>query len=209
MTRPHIGVLTNISPAQLQYFGTLANLATELGQLLSALPADGRAIVNADDALIHTLLSQCIAPVISFAPSEVEDVEISWSGLSCTVSTTGRTGTQFIASRLHPSAGKADLEVMHSAPDLKLTSHLLGAHHISTMLAAYTVGKHCGLQPAEIQLALSKLHALPGRLQTLPGVHFSTLLDDTHNATPASMIAGLATLQALPAGQRVAVLGDM
>src|SRR5258706_4873008 len=210
MTRPHIGVLTNISPAQLQYFGTLASLSAELGQLLSALPADGCAIVNADDALIHALLSRCIAPVISFAPSEVEDVEVSWSGLSCTVSTTDRTtGTQFIASRLHPSASKADLEVMHSAPGLKLTSHLLGAHHISTMLAAYTVGKHCGLQPAEIQLALSRLHALPGRLQTLPGVHSSTLLDDTHNATPASMIAGLATLQALPARQRVAVLSDM
>jgi len=209
MARPHIGVLTNISPAQLQYFGSLASLSTELGQLLSALPAEGRAIVNADDALIHALLSQCIAPVISFAPSEVEDVEVSWSGISCTLPTTGRTRAQFIASRLNPPTSKADLEVMHSAPGLKLTSHLLGAHHISTMLAAYTVGKHCGLQPAEIQLALSKLHALPGRLQTLPGVHFSTLLDDTHNATPASMIAGLETLQALPTDRRIAVLGDM
>jgi alanine racemase len=77
------------------------------------------------------------------------------------------------------------------------------------MLAAYAVGKHCGLQPTEIQLALSRLHALLGRLQTLPGVHSSTLLDDTHNATPASMIAGLATLQELPVDRRIAVLGDM
>ncbi|MFL5626504.1 MAG: UDP-N-acetylmuramoyl-tripeptide--D-alanyl-D-alanine ligase, partial [Ktedonobacteraceae bacterium] len=186
MTRPHIGVLTNISPAQLQYFGTVDSMAAELGKLLAALPEDGRAIVNADDALIRAQLGQCNAPVISFEPSKVQDVEVSWAGISCTLPTTDHVGEQ-----------------------LKLTSRLLGAHHIATMLAAYTVGRYCGLQPEEIQLALSRLDALPGRLQTLPGVYATTLLDDTHNATPASMIAGLETLRVLPTERRIAVLGDM
>src|SRR6266567_7116607 len=120
IARPQIGVLTNISPAQLQYFGTVEGMAVELGKLLTALPEDGRAIVNADDALIRAQLGQCNAPVISFAPSKVQDIEVSWAGISCTLPTTDHGGKQ-----------------------LKLISGLLGTHHIATMLAAYTVGRYC------------------------------------------------------------------
>jgi len=61
----------------------------------------------------------------------------------------------------------------------------------------------------DVQHALANLRPLTGRLNPLPGVHGAMLLDDTHNATPASVNAGLATLKALPAGRRIAVLGDM
>ena len=47
--RPHIGILTNISPTQLQYFGSVEHLAEELGTLLTCLPEDGMAFVHADD----------------------------------------------------------------------------------------------------------------------------------------------------------------
>ncbi len=50
IAQPSIGVLTNISPTQLQYFGTVERLAAELGTLLTALPEEGAAIVNSDDA---------------------------------------------------------------------------------------------------------------------------------------------------------------
>ncbi len=77
------------------------------------------------------------------------------------------------------------------------------------MLAAYAVAAYCGMQPAEIQHALAKLRPLPGRLNPLAGVHDTLLLDDTHNATPASVSAGLEALKTLPAGRRIAILGDM
>src|SRR5438477_7427588 len=77
------------------------------------------------------------------------------------------------------------------------------------MLAANAVGMHCGLRSAEIQDALANLQPLPGRLNPLQGVEGIRLLDDTHNAVPASVIAGLETLKTLPASYRIAVLGDM
>ena len=80
---------------------------------------------------------------------------------------------------------------------------------MTTILAAYYVGRHCGLKDEEIQHALAPLHSLPGRLHTLPGLYSTTLLDDTHNASPASMIAGLEALRELPTDYRIAVLGDM
>ena len=57
IARPSFGVLTNISPAQLQYFGTVECLASELGTLLTALPDGGVAFVNADDVLIHNVIA--------------------------------------------------------------------------------------------------------------------------------------------------------
>ncbi len=197
MTQPSIGVLTNISPTHLQYFGTLERLAEEYGQLLTMLPSDGVAIVNGDDALVGDLLAHCAAPVIAFSPALAEHVQVDWNGIACDIPIDA-VGTRFNASAPGPST-----------PTVRLSSRLLGKCHVSTMLAACAVGKHAGLSYAEMQPALAKLEAMPGRLHTLPGIRSTTLLDDTHNATPASVAAGLETVGELPANNRVAVLGDM
>ena len=179
ITHPQIGVLTNISPAQLQYFGTVEQLAQELGTLLTYLPKEGTAILNEDEAVVGSVGAQCVAPMIKFGASMARDVQVTWDGVKCDVR------------------------------EMVLGSRLLGAHHVATMLAAYCVGRLCGLSSTDVEHALANLDPLPGRLNPLAGVHGAMLLDDTHNATPASVSAGLATLKALPAGRRIAVLGDM
>ncbi len=185
IVRPTIGVLTNVSPAQLQYFGTLERYAAELEMMLAALPADGAGFVNGDevDDESNTYATDIglAGRIIRYYPAQAQDVQVTWNG------------TRFIAP--------------HSS--ITLTSHLLGHHHVATMLAAYAVATYCGMQPAEIQHALAKLRPLPGRLNPLAGVHDTLLLDDTHNATPASVSAGLETLKTLPADRRIAILGDM
>ena len=197
MTQPSIGVLTNISPTQLQYFGTLERLAEEYGQLLTMLPPDGVAIVNGDDPLIRDLLAKCSVPVTTFTPSLAQNVQAAWNGITCEIPFDA-VGTRFIAS--DPGT---------SVPTARLSSRLVGKYHISTMLAACAVGKHGGLSFAEMQPALAKLEAMPGRLHALPGIRSTTLLDDTHNAAPASVVAGLETVRELPTNNRVAALGDM
>ncbi len=187
ITQPQIGVLTNISPAHLQYFGSLAQFARELCTVLAALPEDGIAIYNQDDALIRDYLKQypLKARHSSFSPAQVQGVQVTWDGTRC----------------LLPST-TTDKAVM-------LTSHLLGAHHVSTMLAAYTVARHCGMEPEAISAALSNVRAMPGRMKPLEGRLRSCLLDDTHNAAPAAVLAGLEALHTLPASKRIAILGDM
>src|SRR5712692_9824971 len=238
IAQPQIGILTNISPTQLQYFGDLEHLASELGTLFTFLPPSpgGTAIFNQDDthildlltilqrstflkvtggdASVPTPLHTTPAPTdlsparggdasvptdlspartenllqatqVPFAPSLVHNLHVGWSGVRC------------------------ELPTLTTPPGVQLTSHLLGAHHTSTMLAAYTVGRLCGLADEAIQHALAELKPLPGRLNPLAGIYSTTLLDDTHNAAPASVIAGLETLKALPAGRRIAILGDM
>jgi len=187
VAHPHIGILTNISPTHLQYFGDLAGLATELGSLFTYLPENGTAVFNQDDALIPALLGGLRATSVAFTPSMARNVQVTWNGVSCKL----------------PAAGAGPRS------PTRLASRLLGVHHVSTMLAAYTVGRLCGLPDEEVQYAVAKLGPLPGRLNPLPGTGYSTLLDDTHNAAPAAVIAGLAALKALPADRRIAVLGDM
>ena len=80
---------------------------------------------------------------------------------------------------------------------------------MATMLAALAVGQQCGLSISDMKPALANLSAMPGRLNALSGVGSTTLLDDTHNAAPASVAAGLETVRELPANHRIAVLGDM
>jgi alanine racemase len=192
IARPHIGVLTNISPTRLQYFGTVENLATELSMLFASLPHDGGiAIFNGDDAQICQIIASVgtdsSRPLI---PSQAQDTHITWTGIACSI-------------LMSSTQSQGDI--------IQLSSHLLGTHHVATMLAAYQVARQCGMRTEEIQHALTNVHPMPGRLNPLPGVYGSKLLDDTHNAAPASVLAGLATLSALtPAkGQRIAVLGDM
>jgi Alr-MurF fusion protein len=205
ITQPSIGVLTNISPAQLQYFGTPERLAEEYGQLLNMLPPNGLAIVNGDDPLIRDLLANCSAPIITYKPSKARNVQASWT-LSCEIPPDA-VGTRFIASASSASAPSSSAS--SSVPSERLSSRLLGKHHIATMLAACAVAKQCGLRFTDMKPTLANLSAMPGRLNTISGIRFTTLLDDTHNAAPASVLAGLETVRELPTNNCVAILGDM
>ena len=214
IARPSFGVLTNISPAQLQYFGTVECLALELGTLLTSLPDAGVAFVNADDVLIHNVIAhvegKLAASINSFQPSIAQNMQVTWEGLQFDLPVASDTtgSQQEIGWYEHPGERGGRHYISHPST-LHFQSRLLGEHHASTMLAAYAVGRHCGLRSAEIQNALANLPPLPGRLYPLEGVDGARLLDDTHNAVPASVIAGLETLQALPASCRIAVLSDM
>lgn len=181
IARPTLGVLTNLSPNQLQYFGSLENLAAELTTLLTCLPADGAGFVG--DLPITALPPEIKASIIPFGLQAARDIQVAWEGLSFTL--------------------------QDEQEEIALSSRLLGQHQISTMLAAYRVGRHCGVSVEQIAHALAKVEAVRGRLHALPALEHATLLDDTHNACPASMLAGLETLRALPAGRRIAILGDM
>src|SRR6266480_2683489 len=214
IAHPSIGVLTNISPAQLQYFGTVEHLASELGTLLTALPNEGVALVNTDDALIRDVIVQVrerlAASMKTFQPSMVKNIQVTWEGLRFDLPGISDKARLQIDAEAHKQPGdREDRHYLTHSSTLQFESHLLGEHHASTMLAAYTVGMHCGLRSEEIQDALSNLQPLPGRLNPLQSVEGAWLLDDTHNAVPASVIAGLETLKTLPASCRIAMLGDM
>jgi alanine racemase len=223
ITRPQIGVLTNMSPVQLQYFSSIEHLAAEFGTLLTSLPAKGHFFYNQDDPLIRHLLDQYEHDTQANAATSLHPFYpgILPSNLAESVADQTQTSTNItvnwdgvqgeIPVALNPT-GKNGTNTISTQETIRLSSHLLGTHSFNTMLAAYQVALCRGIHPEKARNALKEcVHPLSGRLNPLPGIRNSYLLDDTHNASPASLIAGLATLSALtPArGQRIAVLGDM
>jgi UDP-N-acetylmuramoyl-tripeptide--D-alanyl-D-alanine ligase len=187
IARPQIGVVTNVGPVHLERLGTLEAIAEAKAELVESLPLDGWAILNGDDPLVAAMAERTSARVAFFGESPQCSVR------GTVLSTSGLTGISF---RLTCDDESADV----SAP-------LPGRHNLYNALAAATVGLADGLSLQEVAAALAAAD-VPLRLRVLSGPQGSTILDDTYNASPTSMLAALDLLDELP-GRHLALLGDM
>lgn len=187
MARPQIGVVTNVGPVHLERLGTLEAIAQAKAELVESLPVDGWAVLNGDDPLVAAMAERTSARVALFGESPQCSVR------GTVLSTSGLEGISF---RLTCDDESVDV----SAP-------LPGRHNLYNALAAATVGLADGLSLQEVAAALAAADVLL-RLRVLSGPQGSTILDDTYNASPASMLAALDLLAELP-GRHLALLGDM
>lgn len=92
---------------------------------------------------------------------------------------------------------------------IRVSIPLPGSYNIYPALAAFCVGHCLGLPDNTINEGLSRLTPEKGRLNQLPGVNGSIIIDDTYNASPISSFAALALLKDQLAKRRIAFLGDM
>jgi UDP-N-acetylmuramoyl-tripeptide--D-alanyl-D-alanine ligase len=187
IARPEVGVVTNVGPSHMERLGSLEAIASAKGELPESLPPHGFAILNADDPLALAMASRTRARSLSFGTASEADVRAS------EVSSRGLDGVTF---RLHWGAESAPAE-----------TQLPGRHIVSNALAAAAVALADGMSLAEVAAALGQAR-VPLRIQVHRARGGGTILDDTYNASPASMAAALDLLAEIP-GRRVAVLGDM
>jgi UDP-N-acetylmuramoyl-tripeptide--D-alanyl-D-alanine ligase len=187
LAAPQVGVVTNVGPVHLERLGSIAAIAAAKAELVEALPDDGAAILIGDDPRVAAMSARTRARVVFYGMSEQCDVRAE--------ALTSR-GLDGIGFRLVTADGEVDV----SCP-------LPGKHHVYPALAAAAVALADGMTHAEISDALSKADA-GLRLTQREGPNGSTLLDDSYNASPASMLAALDLLGELP-GRRIALLGEM
>lgn len=191
IVRPTIGVITNIGPDHLEFFGSMEGSAQAKAELLDFLPADGAAILNADDGYFDYLAARARCRVVSFGFSDKADVR------AVHVKTDVRHGTMF--RLLLPG------KVRHTIVQMKVH----GTHNVTNALAAAAVGVVLNLPGAVIAQGLARFRpaAMRSQVVTHHGVH---IINDCYNANPASMQAAIQLLaQWSPARERIAVLGDM
>jgi UDP-N-acetylmuramoyl-tripeptide--D-alanyl-D-alanine ligase len=187
IARPRIGIITNIGPVHMERLGSQGAITAAKAELVEALPADGVAILNGDDARTTNLADRTQARVVRYGRSEQCDVR------AMDVASRGLDGIEF---RLNTAAGTT-----------KIRLPLPGKHHVYPALAAAAVGIEEGMNLTAIARALAETK-LDLRSRIAPGPNGSTILDDSYNASPASMLAALDLLSELP-GRRIALLGDM
>jgi alanine racemase len=188
LTHPRVGVVTAVDEAHIEYLGSLEAIAQEKSRLVEALPNDGLAVLNCDDARVLSMGHSTRAEVRTYGLNPKAD---------------------FVARRLQCSWEGLSFALLHRGEEHLVRLRLLGCHHVYAALAAIAVGDSYSIPLSEILSALAQLPPQMGRLCPLDGRGGSRLLDDTHSASPASALAALETLARLPAGRRIAVLGDM
>jgi len=188
---PHLGVLTVIGESHLELLGSVEAIAAAKGELLCALPAQGWAVLNADDPRQRPLAARSAAPVATYGFHPGADA----SGADL---------------RALPGGGFSfTVRLRRSGRAVPARLPLLGRHQVQSALAALCCAELAGVDPALAAAALETVQAPRGRL-TLRGAGRLRLLDDTFNAAPQSALAALRTLSGLAApGCRAAVLGDM
>lgn len=187
ITRPDIGVVTMIDAVHMERAGSLENIVAAKQELVEALPADGVALLNKDEPLVMGMAQHTQASVMTYGLDPGADL---WAD---EIESMGLNGIRF---------------TLHEAEDsLHLQVPLLGRHSVHTVLRAAAVGRIEGLTWEEIVAGLQSGRAQL-RVVTATGPNGSLILDDTYNASPASMIAALNLLEDFHS-RRIAVLGDM
>ncbi|MCL2523474.1 MAG: UDP-N-acetylmuramoyl-tripeptide--D-alanyl-D-alanine ligase [Betaproteobacteria bacterium] len=187
VAKPTVALVTNAQRAHLAGMGDLDEVAREKGSIFSGLAADGIAVINADD--VHAgLWREMAAPhaVRSFAIDRDADVRghVRLHGLSTELTLTS-------------AAGEATLKL--SVP---------GRHNARNAVAAAAACLAAGLPLAAVVAGLASFAGVKGRLQRRAGRKGAEILDDTYNANPDSVRAGIDVLAAT-IGRKILVLGDM
>lgn len=185
--RAEIGIVTNVGPTHLERFGTLDDTEQIKGLLPASLPADGLAVLNADDQRVLNMAARTRARVFSFGRSAEAELRVGRA------TTLGFEGLRF--------------ELHYEGRSATVATPLVGEHQAMTVAAAAAVGLRAGLSLDEVADAAALLR--PGsRLRRRFAPNGATIIDDAYNAAPLSMRAALDLLAGQPA-PRIAVLGDM
>jgi UDP-N-acetylmuramoyl-tripeptide--D-alanyl-D-alanine ligase len=192
LARPTVGLITNAGAEHLEGFGNLDGVAKGEGEAVSQLAPEGTAVINADDAYAGYWRSVAGAQrIVTF-------------GVHAGADFTAKNVIQAIergefATRFTLICPLGERPIMLKAG---------GAHNIGNALAAAAAASAAGASLEDIGLGLADFRAVSGRLQLKPGARDSWIIDDSYNANPSSVRAGLEVLRSLP-GVTWLVLGDM
>ena len=183
IAKPNVGVVTNVGWAHIESFDSIDGIAAAKRELIEALPPNGTAVLNADDARVAAFSASHTGRVVTYGESEkatvrAEDVRFSEDGLKFRVGST------------------------------RFESSLTGRHSVSNLLAGIAVAGIYGITPDRLTDRVR--HMQPGKMRGERIQHRGILVfNDCYNSNPDAARAMLAVLRDTPARRRIAVLGEM
>jgi UDP-N-acetylmuramoyl-tripeptide--D-alanyl-D-alanine ligase len=191
IARPTIGLITNAGAEHLEGFGTIEGAARAEGEMVEGLAPTGTAIINADDPFASMWRGLTKAKVVSF-------------GLTA--------GSDFTARDVRTEIGaegfvtRFALECPLGRAPIQL--NLAGKHNVSNSLCAAAAAAAAGVKLDHIVAGLGAVQAVKGRLQFKKTPQGAWLIDDSYNANPSSVHAGIEVLEQLQ-GRKWLVFGQM
>lgn len=196
IARPQIAVVTAIGaiPAHIEFYPSAQAVAREKARLIENLPANGFAVLNADDESVIDLKDRTRAHVLTFGFGREAEVRIT------------NFEHRFENNRLVGVAFK--LEYGGSFVPVKIDGSLSKAVAYAAAAAA-CVGIVFGMNLVKIAEALQTFQSPPHRMKIVLGIKNTTIVDDSYNASPASMALAIETIKSISASRKVGILGDM
>ncbi len=187
LTKPSVSLVTNAAPAHLVEFGTLEGVAAGKGEIFENLPGNGVGVVNRDDRF-YFLWQRLLGGrrQVTFSTHQAAEVRADTKAFR-------ETGNFYL------TIGKQKRVVR---------LQLKGNHNVQNALAASAVGHAVGAGIDAIVQGLEATAPLPGRLFFLSGPQGMRLIDDSYNANPGSLLAGLQVLSECE-GEHWLALADM
>jgi len=191
VARPTVGLITNAGAEHLEGFGDLEGVARAEGEMVAGLAADAVAVINADDEFAGLWRGMTRATVRTFGidvPADFGAVDIRET----------LTDAGFSSSfTLHAPQGECRIQL-----------NLGGRHNVRNALCAAAAATAAGATLAHVAEGLAAMQPVGGRLRPARTPQGARLLDDSYNANPSSMQAGIDVLGAQP-GEHWFVMGDM
>ncbi len=194
MVQPDVAVITNVTHAHIEGFGSIEGIAQAKAEIYTGLESGGTAVINADD------------PFSDYWKSFCQD-QSSLKGLIKQVTFGIKTDADISADFKPLSEG---FEVTIKTPEGDQTVHLkqFGLHNVYNALAAAAVTLSAGCSLEDIKAGLESFTNVSGRLERKVGLNGAIIFDDTYNANPGSVRAGIDAINQLE-GESVLILGDM
>jgi UDP-N-acetylmuramoyl-tripeptide--D-alanyl-D-alanine ligase len=191
ITRPTVGLITNVQPAHLEGLHSLDEILREKGRLWLSLQPHDLAVVNVDDERLADLSKRVRARTVTYSLHDA-GAEVRLVG--------GVTTDE----------GTSSFTIGLGEQSIRVSLRVLGLHHVANALAAAAVGWGMGVPSEQISLGLARYQPLKMRMQMQRLTDGRIIIDDTYNANPGSMLAAVRTVTAESRGKPViAVLADM
>lgn len=191
IARPHAGVITNVGVSHYELLGSEDNIAEAKSEMAANLGDQATLVLNADDPYTPLMKQKTKANVVTFGSrADVRADDVVFDDLaraSFTIKTT--------------VDGKA-LSIPVALP-------VSGRYNVSNALAAAAVSLAIGVVPSDVVAGLASATPSANRMAVLKTAVGVIILNDTYNASPASVRAALETLAAVKGGRKIAVLGEM
>jgi UDP-N-acetylmuramyl pentapeptide synthase len=191
LVQPDIALITGVGMSHYEFFANLETIEKEKGKLAQGVNLGGTVIANADNQAAMRIKSAVKTSSLSYAVNNQADVMIK----NIEESLQGKYFTNF--------------KVVTPARTYEGKINAVGNVHLSALLSALAVAEVSKIDTESITKALMNYKPVPGRLNIIPGIKHSVLIDDTYNAAPDSMVEAFALFDRMPGNFRMVVLGDM
>ncbi len=191
ITPPDVAVELMVAPVHLEYLGTIENIAAAKAELIEGMKPEGTAILNADDVLVMKMREKHRGKTLTFGidnPADVSAIDIDTSSL-----------------------GKIEFRLRTPLGEARASLAMSGRHNLSNALAASAVGTAFSLTANQIAEALGTAHPPKMRGEVFDFAAGFTVIDDSYNSNPRSLLNMVRTMAEGGRGRKrlVVIAGEM